>query len=58
VVNQALTGLNLLRDSLALKIKAELEAAAFGNTPVAGAQLQTTLCQAAIGAAGAHAQHL
>jgi len=58
VVNQALTGLNLLRDSLALKIKAELEAAAFGNTPVAGAQLQTTLCQAAIGAAGALAQHL
>ncbi len=57
-VNQALTGLNLLRDSLALKIKAELEAAAFSNTPVAGAQLQTNLCQAAISAAGALAHHL
>jgi hypothetical protein len=57
-VNQALTGLNLLRDSLALKIKAELEAAAFSNAPVSGAGLQTSLCQAAIAAAGALDHHL
>ena len=33
----ALTGLDKLRDALALRIKGELEAAAFGNQPVFGA---------------------
>ena len=45
-VNAALTGLERLRDALALRIKGELEAAAFGDQPVFGAHGQTAACQA------------
>ena len=57
-VNAALAGLDRLRDALALRIKGELEAAAFGDQPVFGAQGQTAACQAIITAAGALAKHL
>ena len=53
-VNQALTALDKVRDSLAGKIKGELEAAAFSNTPVFGAPGQIAACQGIIRAA----QHL
>jgi len=43
---------------LALRIKAELEGAAFGDHPVIGAQAQTTACQALIASAAALAKHL
>jgi hypothetical protein len=56
-VNAALTGLDRLRDSIVLRIKADLEAAAFGDQTIHGAQGQTTACQAAIAAAGVLAQH-
>ena len=51
-----LAGLEQARDALALKIKAELEAAAFSDTPVYGARGQTFACQALISAA-AHLAH-
>jgi hypothetical protein len=57
-VNAALTGLNRLRDSLALRVKGELEAAAFGNQPVIGAAGQTAACRGIIAAAGALAKRL
>src|SRR5439155_4916320 len=57
-VNAALTGLERLRDALALRVKGELEAAAFGNQPVIGAAGQTAACQGIISAAGALAHHL
>ena len=57
-INAALTGLDRLRDALALRIKGELEAAAFGDQPVFGAQAQTTACQAIIASAGVLAKHL
>ena len=57
-VDAALTGLDKLRDSLALRVKGELEAAAFGRQPVAGAARQTVVCKGIISAAGALAQHL
>ena len=57
-VNASLTGLNRQRDALALRIKAELEAAAFDNQPVIGAQAQTTACVALIASAGVLAKHL
>jgi len=57
-VNASLTGLDKLRDALALRIKAELEGAAFGDQPVIGAQAQTTACQALIASAAALAKHL
>jgi hypothetical protein len=57
-VNNALTGLERARDALALHIKGELEAAAFGNQPVIGAHGQTIACQAIIRAAGLLPQHL
>jgi hypothetical protein len=53
-VNQALTALDKVRDSLAGKIKGELEAAAFSDTPVFGAPGQIAACQSIIRAA----QHL
>jgi len=56
--DKALAGLDRLRDALALRIKAELEAAAFGNEPVIGAPAQTTACQALIASAGALAKRL
>lgn len=57
-VNAALTGLDHLRDALALRIKGELEAAAFSGQPVFGAHGQTAACQAIIASAGALAHHL
>jgi hypothetical protein len=53
-INQALTGLDKVRDALALKIKGELAAAAFSDTPVFGAGGQIAACQGIIKAA----QHL
>jgi hypothetical protein len=53
-INQALTGLDKVRDALALRIKGELEAAAFSDTPVPGAGVQIVACRAII----ASAQHL
>jgi hypothetical protein len=52
-VNAALTGLDHLRDGLALRVKGELEAAAFGSQPVIAAAGQTAVCQGIISAAGA-----
>jgi hypothetical protein len=57
-VNRSLSTLEHLRDGLALRIKADLEAAAFGNQPVHGAQGQTVACQAAIASAESLAHHL
>jgi hypothetical protein len=57
-VNATLTGLDHLRDALALRIKGELEAAAFSGQPVFGAPGQTAACQAIIASAGALAHHL
>jgi hypothetical protein len=57
-VNAALAGLDRLRDSLALRVKGELEAAAFGDHPVIGAAGQTAACKGIIAAAGALAKHL
>jgi hypothetical protein len=53
-VNQALTGLDKVRDALAVKVKGELSAAAFSNTPVFGAGGQIAACEGIIKAA----QHL
>jgi hypothetical protein len=49
--NRALTALDKVRDALAGKIKGELEAAAFSNTPVLGASAQAVACQAVVAAA-------
>ena len=49
--DQALSGLERVRDALAGKIKGELEAAAFSNAPVHGALGQVVACQAVIAAA-------
>ena len=57
-VNAALTGLDHLRDTLALRIKGELEAAAFAGQPVIGAAGQTAICRGIIAAAGGLAHHL
>jgi hypothetical protein len=57
-VNAALAGLNRFRDSLALRVKGELEAAAFGDQPIVGAAGQTAACQGIIAAAGVLAKHL
>ena len=56
-VNAVLTGLDRLRDSLALRVKGELEAAAFGDQAIAGAAGQTAACQGIIAAAGALAKN-
>jgi hypothetical protein len=52
-VDAALAGLDKLRDSLALRVKGELEAAAFGDQPIAGAAGQTVVCKSIISAAAA-----
>jgi hypothetical protein len=57
-VNASLSGLEKVRDVLALRIKADLEAAAFGDEAVPGVPGQTVACQAVIAAAGALASHL
>jgi hypothetical protein len=49
--DQALSGLERVRDALASKVKGELEAAAFSNARVQGALGQVTACQAVIAAA-------
>ena len=54
----ALLGLEVDRDKVALQIKAELEAAAFHDTPVTNAQDLTTACTAVISAAAQLAQHI
>lgn len=46
--DKALVALDRARDQLALKIKGELEAAAFTNTPVPDVSSQTAACQALI----------
>jgi hypothetical protein len=57
-VDAALAGLDKLRDSLALRVKGELEAAAFGDRPIFGAAGQTAACKGIISAAGLLAKHL
>jgi hypothetical protein len=52
-VDAALAGIDKLRDALALRVKGELEAAAFGNQPIVGAGGQTVVCKGIISAAGA-----
>jgi hypothetical protein len=56
-VNATLSGLERARDAIASHIKGALEAAAFENQPVHGAQGLTIACQAIIAAAGVVAQH-
>jgi len=46
--DRALAGLEKVRDALALRIKAQLEAAAFGDQPVFAAGAETLACQAVI----------
>ena len=57
-LNATLAGLDRVRDALALRVKGELEAAAFGNQPVIGARGQTVACQALIATAGLLAHHV
>jgi hypothetical protein len=45
---KALASLEKVRDALALRIKAELEAAAFEDQPIVAAGAQTSACQAVI----------
>ncbi len=56
--DKALAGLEKVRDALALRIKGELEAAAFEDQPIYGASGQTYACQAVIAAAHALANHV
>ena len=56
--DKTLAGLDRVRDALALRIKGELEAAAFEDQPIFGAQSQTIACQAIIASAGVLAKHL
>ena len=50
---KALVALDKIRDAIALKIKAQLEAAAFGNQPIFAAGAETFACQAIINTAAA-----
>ena len=50
-VEAALRGLDVTRDRLALRVKGELEAAAFGGARIPDARGQTLACQAVIGSA-------
>ena len=54
------TALHFVRDRLAGQIKGELEAAAFGDTPIPGARvrLQTTACNLLTGRAAHLARHV
>ena len=52
-IDKGLAALDRTRDALALKIKAELEAAAFQNAPIFGTGIQTIACEGII--ASAHA---
>jgi hypothetical protein len=49
--DKALAALDKVRDAVALKFKAELEAAAFGDQPIFAAGAQTFACQAIIASA-------
>jgi hypothetical protein len=51
--DKALVALDKVRDAVALKIKAQLEAAAFGDQPIFGAGAETFACQAIINSAAA-----
>ena len=51
--DKALAALDKVRDAIALKIKAQLEAAAFGNQPIFAAGAETFACQAVINTAAA-----
>ena len=51
--DKALAALDKVRDAIALKIKAQLEAAAFGNQPIFAAGAETFACQAIINSAAA-----
>jgi hypothetical protein len=51
--DKALVALDRIRDAIALKIKAQLEAAAFGNQPIRAAGAETFACQAIINSAAA-----
>jgi hypothetical protein len=53
VTDKALAALDRVRDAIALRIKAQLEAAAFGNQPIFAAGIETFACQAIINSAGA-----
>jgi hypothetical protein len=57
-VNAVLAGLERVRDGLALRIKGQLEAAAFDGQPIAGAHFETIACQGIISAAGGLAHHV
>ncbi len=57
-VSAALAGLDHLRDALALRVKGELDAAAFGGQPVLGAAGQTAACRGLISAAKALAHRV
>jgi hypothetical protein len=52
-IDKGLAALDRTRDAVALKIKAELEAAAFQDTPIFGTGIQTLACEGII--ASAHA---
>ena len=51
--DKALAALDKVRDAIALKIKAQLEAAAFGNQPIFAPGAETFACQAIINSAAA-----
>jgi hypothetical protein len=53
VTDKALAALDRVRDAIALRIKAQLEAAAFGNQPIFAAGIETFACQAIINSAAA-----
>jgi hypothetical protein len=56
-IERVLRVLDVARDELALRVKAELEAAAFRDDAVRGAVGQTVACEALIGAAHVLASH-
>ncbi|HEV2255142.1 MAG TPA: hypothetical protein VGS06_18320 [Streptosporangiaceae bacterium] len=53
ITDKALASLDKVRDAVALQIKAQLEAAAFGNQPIFAAGAETFACQAIINRAAA-----
>jgi hypothetical protein len=57
-VNAALTGLDRLRDAVAIPIKDSLNAAAVSDKTINGTNRMTRECQAVVNLAGALAQHL
>jgi hypothetical protein len=53
ITDKALASLDKIRDAIALRIKAQLEAAAFGNQPIFAAGAEAFACQAIINTAAA-----